>query len=229
MNFISHFYLDRELNNSWFFAGVSTPDLVSVFDRTVRLKENTLPLPMENEASPEELSFYQGVLRHFEVDKIFHTSPFFYTETKEINRRLHAVFPDGEMKRGFFVSHVLFELLLDKLLIQQDPTLLPDFYRHLTTYPLQEYVKLTEWVTGVPMPSYEGFLGKFIEKQYLYRYTDWQHVIYILKRIVLGVGIKEVAYLHDPRFLSVMEAYEEELKERHLAAFTRLNEQLCEV
>ncbi|MEM7656804.1 MAG: hypothetical protein AAF399_11795 [Bacteroidota bacterium] len=119
--------------------------------------------------------------------------------------------------------------MLDKLLIQDDPTIIPDFYGHLTRYSLDEYVKLTEWVTGVPMPSYKGFLHKFITKQYLSKYTEWSHVLYVLKRIVMGVGIREVAYLHDPRFLETMLGYESELKTRYQAAFANLTDQLVEV
>lgn len=229
MNFISHFHLDRSQNDSWFFVGVSTPDLVSVFDRNVRLKQHTLPLPMENEATPAELSFYQGALRHFEVDRLFHTSDFFYEETHRISERLKLAFPNGEVKRGFFVAHILLELLLDKLLIEDDPSIIPDFYGHLTHHPLEEYVKLTEWVTRVPMPSYQGFLNKFITKRYLALYTDWQQVLYILKRIVMGVGIREVDYLHDPRFLSEMQAYEAGLHTRYRSGFAKLNDQLVEV
>ena len=146
MNFISHFYLDRDLNDSHFFTGVSTPDLVSLFDRNIRLKARQMPLLMENEATPEEVSFYQGVLRHFEGDRIFHTSHFFERETGQINDILKETFQE-RVGRGFFVAHILFELLLDKILIQDDPSLLSEFYGHLTARPIQEYVRLTEWVT----------------------------------------------------------------------------------
>ncbi|MEM7370531.1 MAG: hypothetical protein AAF587_18110 [Bacteroidota bacterium] len=228
MNFISHFYLDRHLNDSSFFTGVSTPDLVSVFDRTIRLKARKMPLLMENEATPDEISFYQGVLRHFEGDRIFHTSTFFEEETGRINEILHDAFGD-QVERGFFIAHILFELLLDKILIQHDSSLLTEFYHHLTARPVKEYVRLTEWVTRVPMPSYDGFLKKFIRKRYLYRYTDWEHVIYILKRIVMGVGIQKVEYLHSSTFLNEMLAYESELSMRSIPSMANLNDQLCKV
>ena len=154
MNFISHFYLDRNLDDSLFFVGVSTPDLVSVFDRTIRLKEGRMPLIMENEATKGEISFYNGVIRHFEVDKLFHTSDFFYSETEKIKNLLQEEFGKDHVPRAFFVAHVLFELILDRILIHHNNTLLPTFYDHLSRFPIKEYVRLTEWVTHTPMPAY---------------------------------------------------------------------------
>lgn len=229
MNFISHFYLDRNLDNSLFFVGVSTPDLVSVFDRNVRLKKNRLPLIMENESSEDEISFYNGLLRHFEVDRIFHTSDFFYSETARITKLLQETFPADELSRTFFVAHVLFELVLDKILIQQDPNLLTSFYSHFDSRSISTFVQLTEWATHTPMPRYDDFLQKFLKKKYLYNYTDWRHVTYILKRIMQGVGISKVDYLLDERFISMAEAYEEELTGRMPSAFAWLNDQLYTV
>ncbi|MDX2249937.1 MAG: hypothetical protein SF052_24345 [Bacteroidia bacterium] len=229
MNFISHFYLDRKVNNSLFFAGVSTPDLVSVFDRNVRLKESRMPLIMENVATEGEISFYNGVMRHFEADRIFHTSTFFLTETHTLSRLIEKTFNEGQYRRAFFVAHVLFELLLDKILIQNDDTLVPEFYNHLQAYPVEEIVRLTEWVTHTSMPSYDGFLKKFIRKKYLYNYVDPMQVCYILRRIVQGVGISQVSYLHSARFLQMIHQYEESLSGRCYTAFEHLNEQLLKV
>lgn len=187
-----------------------------------------MPLLMENEASSDEVSFYQGVLRHFEGDRIFHTSDFFHQETERINDILKDEFGD-QVYRGFFVAHIMFELLLDKILIQHEPSLLSEFYEHLEARPVSEYLRLTEWVTRVKMPSYDGFLKKFMQKRFLYRYTDWQHVIYILKRIVLGVGVQEISYLHSPNFLDRMMEYEADLSLRCIPSLAELNEQLCKV
>ncbi|MEL6672152.1 MAG: hypothetical protein AAFR61_08160 [Bacteroidota bacterium] len=229
MNFISHFYLDRDRDDSWFFAGVSTPDLVSVFDRNVRLKGPKLPILRENDATPAEVSFYHGVLRHFEVDRIFHTSPFFKEESGLLTSMLQENFEKGTVKRAFFVAHVAFELILDKILIQEDPQLTPSFYSHLEKFPIEEYVKLTEWVTKQKLPSYQAFMQRFVDKKYLYHYVDWEHLFYVLKRIMIGVGILEVNYLHSETFLDLMREYEAGLKDRCYPAFARLNEQLIEV
>lgn len=226
MNFISHYFLDKELDDSAFFVGVSTPDLLSVFDRSVRLRESRLPLLMENEASPAQISFYNGVLRHFEVDALFHSSAFFEEETRHITRLMRDTFPGYGFHRLFFVSHVLFELLLDKILIDQHPGLLPDYFRHFEAQNPEHVAQMTQWVTRTEIPGYENYFHKFVQRKHLYLYSDWKYVIYVLKRILQRVRISKFSYLDEPRFLSVIRAYETELTDRCFFAFTDLTRQL---
>lgn len=228
MNFLSHYYLDKELDDSWFFVGVSTPDLVSVFDREVRLKPRLMPLVMENEASAARLSFYNGVLRHFEVDRMFHSSDFFQRETREIMDRLKAVFQAGEVERSFFVAHILFELLLDKCLIHHDSTLLPSFYRHIGSPGIGSIVRETQWISKHPLPHYHDFLDRFLFRKYLYQYQELSHVLQVLRSILKGVGIDRLSYLGSKSFSKLLLDYEEALNSRCLAGFAELTEQLCE-
>lgn len=224
MNFIAHFYVDKHVDDGLFFVGVSTPDWVSIFDRNVRVKANLLPLIMENEATPAELSFYNGVMRHLEIDRDFHSSEFFAFETQEIMRLIDRHLGKERVPRSFFVAHVLFELVLDKVLIQSEPSLLPTYYRHLESCSLKRMVQLTEWITSTPLPGYDAFLQRFIAKRYLYQYTDWDHLIYVLRRILERVRLRQVEYLYEPAFMRVLQEYEEGLIERHapyMAAFGR--------
>lgn len=229
MNFIAHYFLDRNLDDSLFFAGVSTPDLVSIFDRTIRLKEKRMPLIMEHEGTQAELSFYNGVMRHFEVDRIFHTSDFFKQEVRILCDEFNQVVGERKVQRDFFVAHILFELALDKVLIHQNSTLVDDFYTHLNSRSLDEIVRLTEWVTHTPMPSYNGYLRKFIHRKYLYNYTDWEHVLFILKRIIQGVGIRDTQYLFQPAFRELVERYEAGLAERSPFRLRELYAQLVPI
>jgi len=230
MNFISHFFLDRErVKESLFFVGISTPDLVSVFDRNIRLRANRMPVLPDPKADRAGHSFYRGVLRHFEGDKVFHSSTFFQQETHRICRLMEATIPAEQLERTFFVAHILFELVLDKVLIQEDGSLLPDFYETIAQQEGTDLIRLTEWVAGRPLPGYADFLERFMTRRYLYRYTDWEYVIYILRRIMLGVGVRSVTYLGEPAFLSLAARYEAELSQRCFPAMARLNEALCEV
>ncbi len=215
MNFIAHFYVDKHVDDSLFFVGVSTPDWVSIFDRNVRVKESLMPLIMENEATSDELSFYNGVMRHLEIDRQFHSSSFFTSETREIIRLIEKHLGKENVPRSFFVAHILFELVLDKVLIQADSSLLSRYYEHLENCRIDRMVQLTEWVASTPLPRYDGFLKKFISKRYLYQYTDWDHLIYVLRRILERVHLKEVSYLYEPAFMRLLHEYEEGLTQRY--------------
>jgi hypothetical protein len=226
MNFIAHFYMDRHVEDSLFFVGVSTPDWVSIFNRSIRVKENRLPLIMENDATTAETSFYNGVLRHLEVDRVFHSSTFFEYETGELGRLFKQHFAPGAVPRSFFVAHVMFELVLDKVLIQADPSLLPAYYRHLESCCVEQVVQLTEWITSTPMPGYDGFLGRFISKKVLYQYTDWAHVIYVLQRLLERVGVDTHEFLDTDAFLDLAHVYEQGLSQRHHRALQSFGQDL---
>jgi hypothetical protein len=229
MNFIAHFYMDRHVADSLFFVGVSTPDWVSIFNRSIRVKENRLPLIMENEATPAEMSFYNGAMRHLEVDRVFHTSAFFAQETRIISDLFKQYLPQGAVPRSFFVAHVMFELVLDKVLIQADPSLLPAYYQHLESCRLDRMVQLTEWITSTPMPGYDLFLKKFIGKKYLYQYTDWNHVIYVLRRLLARVGVDMHEFLDTPEFWKLAQIYEDGLAQRHHEALLGFGKKLVRI
>ncbi|MEM6631205.1 MAG: hypothetical protein AAF694_16100 [Bacteroidota bacterium] len=211
MNFISHYFLDRDKTSSFFFVGVSTPDLISNFDSRIRLKESKLPLIVENDASEMELRFYQGVLRHFDVDKRFHSSQFFRQETRYLSSTLKRTFPDDSVNRGFFVAHILLELILDRVLIRRHNELLFSFYKHFDKTEIDELVALTEWVSQKKLPGYGEFLEKFAEKQFLYRYVDMRYLLRVIRKILNKVGINQHDYIRKPQFLNLMHEYEARL------------------
>ena len=172
MNFIAHYYMDRHVEDSYFFLGVNTPDLVSIHNRRIKLKEHSMPLLMENHASAAEVNFYNGALRHLEVDRVFHTSPFFAKETEILSQLFKERFAEGTIHRSYFLAHILFELMLDRVMMQDDPSLLSSYYGHWDKVPIPEVIRLTEWVTGKKLPVYEKFLKKFVHKKYLYHYQQ---------------------------------------------------------
>ncbi|MDX2287179.1 MAG: hypothetical protein NW241_23650 [Bacteroidia bacterium] len=221
MNFISHFYLDRRLSGSWYYLGVSTPDLVSVYNRSVRLKARRLPEwePGLGEGARE---FREGVLRHFEVDRYFHTSDFFYAETRRLCALFEEALPPGEPDRAFFVAHVLLELVMDKLLLERDSSLAPEFYQHLRHQGIDEIVRMTEWLAAVPLPAYGSYLDRFLSRQYLYDYVKRSQILYILRRIMLGVGIGRTEIVVSPEFYGLVERYEDELRPRLLGSLSEL-------
>ncbi|MEO1449683.1 MAG: hypothetical protein AAFV07_09135, partial [Bacteroidota bacterium] len=63
-------------------------------------------------------------------------------------------------------------------------------------------------------PAYDGYLAKFMKRRYLSNYSDWEHVLFILKRIIQGVGIQETNYLFLPVFRELVENYEIGLADR---------------
>lgn len=225
MNFVAHYYLDKDSTDSLFFIGIATPDLVSAFDRSVRLKKGTLPT-LQNTESSSQQSFYQGVQRHFEGDRIFHNSNFFHQETRFLTQKLKDTFGPTYTPRAFFVAHILLELVLDRILIMQHNDLLFRFYNHFEQKDVKELAELTRWVCKAPMFGYENFLQKFSERKFLYNYTEWEYLIKVTCSILKKVNILKYAYLHSDEFIDLIEDYEEQLTGKIPKAFQELYQEL---
>lgn len=225
MNFISHFYLDRDVQNSLFIAGSITPDLMSIYNSGLRIKNSHLKRFHSNLHPDVPESFVRGLARHFFVDRIFHSSVHFTAETQRISRELAERFPQYDIQRKFFIGHILLELLLDKILIDSHPDLLNEFYAHFSRP--EEYLLMqnaTAEVSGHDLPKYTSFLKKFYDHKYLRQYQRYEHIVFVLNQILRRVRITNRDYLDDREFIAYMKDYEAGLKERYMVFFQEIRD-----
>lgn len=211
MNFVAHYYLDRHRPESEFAVGVATPDLMSIYNAALRVKYNQITSLKDEVFEGEHGTFVSGVVRHFDADRIFHTSDFFYEETKWLSNKFTTEGRGIEVPRKFFVAHVLLELIMDKVLIREHPGILDEYYAHFDNADPLEIKASTEFLVGHELPNYESFLRKFRENEYLFNYTEWNHILFVLKRILKRVNIAEEAFITSPHFLAILEDFEQRL------------------
>lgn len=215
MNFIAHYYLDRNVEFPCFVMGTSTPDLASIFNRDMRIKPTHLKKASQDAMDdPNRVQFLRGIQRHMRADSLFHSAPFFVAETHQIGYQVRDRFKAAKPRRTFFVGHIAFELILDKILIERDPSLVADFYRHLEAEPVERYVSLTEWVLDRPMPGYDQFLTRFIDRRYLLHYPNIDHLTYTLRRIMGRVGLHDATYMQSTDFAAFLLDYQRTLAPR---------------
>lgn len=227
MNLVAHFYLDRDRVNSYFIVGAATPDLLSIYNSSLRIKSRHLKKMDDDQSGRITPTFLAGLQRHFFADGVFHTSPLFQQQTKRISNMLVSYFPELDIQRKFFVGHILLELMMDKVLIDQNPGILESYYGHFESLqPFKELRKASELALGNELPNYEAYMNKFIRRRYLYDYANFNHLAWILRRILRRVSIRNSQYLQTETFLRLMQDYEQELipmqeqffDEIHLAA-----------
>ncbi len=210
MNFIAHYYLDHGNPESFFALGAATPDLLSIYNPTHRIKRNHLPdFNLIN--NPEYIFFYKGLIRHFEADALFHSSKFFSDETHFLSAAFSKQLPDLVIPRKFFLAHILFELILDRVIIKDHPKIIMDYYHHYDNTSMRELKLATEFMAGHSLPNYEHFLNKFKENRYLLHYLEWDHIGFVTMRIMKRVGILEAKFLANPRFFEFLATYENRL------------------
>lgn len=222
MNFLSHYYIDQH-RESPFVIGTLTPDLLSIYYPALRIKAGQVDhfnAALHPEVPP---AFFAGLQKHFTVDRIFHSSKRFTEETEHISRMLEQFFPGREIHRKFFIAHILLELQLDQVLIRKDEGIVDRFYSHFKAMqPFHVLRVATETVSGHPLSNYEHFLEKFTENRYLRHYREHDHIIYVLGRLLRRVKIADLAFLGEPAFQDLMDAYHERLEGRYLEFFEEI-------
>ena len=211
MNFLSHFYVDRDEQRPLFILGVVSPDLLSIYNPSLRIKSSQMGhLPL----LPEETNDYvAGLKRHFFVDRVFHSCPRFAEETAYLSRLLEETFPAQDIQRKFFIAHILLELQLDQVLVRRYSTIVQEFYAHFDQMrPFQQARRVTELVAGHPLPHYENFLEKFLQNKYLTHYREHDHIIYVLGRLLRRVNIQDTSFLGMQEFEVLMDNYHARLE-----------------
>jgi acyl carrier protein phosphodiesterase len=67
-------------------------------------------------------------------------------------------------------------------------------------------------------------LEKFTENRYLRHYREHDHIIYVLGRLLRRVKIADLAFLGDPAFQDLMDAYHERLAGRYQDFFDEIHQ-----
>ena len=80
MNFASHFFLDGIEGRPYYNFGLVLPDLASIFKRGWRIADRN----NVQEMNQRNMDIFSGILKHYELDAIFHQSMFFNEHTKMI-------------------------------------------------------------------------------------------------------------------------------------------------
>jgi hypothetical protein len=182
MNFLSHFYFERQNPNDYIVMGVVLPDLIKNADKDWNLN------PQKDDYLYHDVAEYAAILegwkRHLELDKIFHSSAFFKEQTGILKQLILPGIQSGPVK-PFFLAHIGLELILDHLLLTQHVVDTTKFYTQLQgahTDSLAGFLRLAR----LPDPvRFNKFLDSFISSAYLFSYDKVENITYSLNRICM--------------------------------------------
>ena len=180
MNFFAHYYFDHKPSKPIYNFGLLTPDLLRNFTPN-DYNKHLLVHPTQH--SP----WFEGISQHINRDKSFHHSPFFDAVYKNCRENCKSVFEICKIPRFWFALHVVIEMILDKVLIQQDNEKLSQFYLELETVKPELPVLLGQ-IEHQNIPLFEQRFDRFLESKYLYKYQESHGIIYGLNRVFIQVG-----------------------------------------
>lgn len=183
MNYLCHYFIDANPNEGpEYHLGLILPDLA-------RGMISGLP-----KANFNESQILKGCQKHLLADKKFHHSQFFENGSKQCIELMKNLPFTQNLHRKWFVGHVLFEMLLDRWLVQHFTVVAPSFYSHLEAVSEDN---LLAFLHKFNCPEPERFLrnyAHFCNSAYLANYPDNNLFAYSLSRVLKRVGLPELSF-----------------------------------
>ena len=181
MNFLSHYYFDRDVTNCYHILGTVMPDLLKNADKNVIIRPEKITYH-----GAEMRSIAEGWHKHIEVDRYFHSSDFFLHHSHQLKKVLIPVI-EGSQVKPFFLGHVALELLLDNLLLTTGIVSVSGFYDHLAECNLAIVEEFLNIAGLADTARFFRFFGRFKRDEYLHTYAETHQIAYALKRICMRV------------------------------------------
>jgi len=130
------------IDQPYVLAGTAVPDWLGMCGRRARLRRPRLA------GATGEIA--AGIRRHLEEDAWFHGTRAFLEVSGELTREIRSRDDDPRLRAAFF-GHVLTEMLLDSVLIADDPRRLDAYYDALEEVdPARVEKTIGAWVSAPP-------------------------------------------------------------------------------
>ncbi|MFN4914312.1 MAG: hypothetical protein ACK5FT_03230 [Sphingomonadales bacterium] len=181
MNYFAHYYFDHRPGEIHHNLGLLTPDFVRNFLPGKRLQ----PERFTGHPHPETEALHRGTMKHVALDKRFHQSAFFKDITPKIGTLIKPIFQEYGIPRAWFAAHLIAELMIDRILIKQEPDLIARFYAELE----QTQAEIIDaYLLSLDIDTTEEFkkrLQRFCELRYLMQYVHNPAFAFSLSRIYM--------------------------------------------
>jgi hypothetical protein len=220
MNFLSHFYFDRNVTNCYQVLGAVLPDLLKNADKNIILHPEKLQHP-----NADVNSIITGWNKHLDVDRYFHSSDFFATHAHQLKLELGPVI-EGSPVKPFFLGHIAIELILDNLLITTNKITVNDFYDHLQGCDNSVIEKFLIFAGLKDTAAFFRFYEGFKKDGYLHTYEQTPQIAYALKRICMRVWQDPFTPAHENRMNAVLSNYRSQLLPHFMSIFTEIDGKL---
>lgn len=220
MNFLSHYYFDRDITDCYFVLGTVLPDLLKNADKSIILHPEKL-----YSTDLHVNSLIDGWNKHLAVDRYFHSSDFFTTHSHQL-KKLLAPAIQGSPVKPFFLGHIAVELIIDNLLLTTGKIVVDDFYAHLKGC---DNAMIEDFLTSAGLKDttrFFRFFEGFKKDGYLHTYSETQQIAYALKRICMRIWNEPFTPQHEARMNEVLVAYRQLLLPDFMNIFDEIEDKL---
>lgn len=209
MNFVSHFYCAKE-RNPFYTLGVLFPDIFKKFS----FYHNQFFVKFDSSLLTEnEFFIWRGIEQHYSDDAYFHSFPDFKYFMSRIESEMSKFENLQSLKRKFLISHILYELILDNLILENEPEIVTSIYNDLDyckkieiqTF-LEKIMKKNEAI-DVFLESYD----KFIVRRFLNFYSEERNLVKALHRVTGTISDWHYDEYTEISFVSVIKQVKSEI------------------
>ncbi len=190
MNFLSHAipYFDDPL----VMVGTAVPDWLSVVDRKVRARRR-LAQPFLQADDGSLRSVAMGIVHHHRDDAWFHGTRAFAETNLQFAIELRDLLPGDDGFRPTFVGHILIEMILDRLWIEDSAGWADRYYEVLASVNPQLVAECVGKIVGRPVDSLPEVIRRFIESRFLYDYLQTDTLLLRLNQVMRRVKLSELS------------------------------------
>ena len=186
MNYLAHSL--RFLDEPAACVGSCLPDMLSAIDRKCRLRERAVR-PFTGDADPFVSELARGTLAHLADDHWFHGCEAFLTVSGRLTKMIRETLPGDESHRVWFLGHILTEILLDRWLIERDPTLLPKLYDAMAAVDPQPLQDTVNRMATRPTERLVTMYPRMVAERFLSDYPHDERLLYRLNGVMRRVKL----------------------------------------
>ena len=189
MNYFAHGR--RFLDQPYLLAGTAVPDWLSVVDRKVRARSKNA-VRLLGDADPRVAAVAAGIVQHHRDDDWFHQTRAFAELSLQFTVRIRDSLPHDDGLRPSFLGHILVELLLDSVLIEDAPGMLDDYYAVLGEIDPAVVGQAVNRIAARPAEMLPHFITRFCAARFLYDYAEDDKLLTRLNMVLRRVGLPEL-------------------------------------
>lgn len=206
MNYLSHYYFDRDEDNKYYNIGLILPDLSRSHIAKLRIN----PYKNITFTTKEISSMNDGCNKHFASDRKFHNWMTFVELTNKATDMIRES-GDKDINRDYFITHIMVEILLDKILLDKNPSLADDFYAMIDSVETDWILKFMRYAGLQDDELWKGQHRRFMKAAFLKSYTSIENVIEAVEGVCANLDMIELNDDQRNLLIEICETIEPEL------------------
>ncbi|RIK80162.1 MAG: hypothetical protein DCC68_11405 [Planctomycetota bacterium] len=175
------------VGDPYFLAGTAVPDWLAVVDRRVRVRAKHVEPYTRCDAVDGDwrlATIARGIAQHHADDAWFHATLAFHELSTDFTGRIRALLPSDGGHRASFLGHILVELLLDDVLIAEDPARLEAYYASIERLDFTVVEQAINRIAPRSTDRLAWFIERFSAERFLWDYRDDARLLFRLNQVM---------------------------------------------